>query len=337
MKAKVSAAVIFLCAAISITWLLLTLPSGYGPASAVVIASAIAFAVASAGVFIRPRLSYLLGAVSGVVALHWFWQIEFGYFPVLSSWIAFNLADGNPYSLADIFQAKLRILFAVTVVASTACSVGRLLPASWVLRNLPLRERTWPALAVCFLVIASWYGVSVSPYRIPIIADGVASELTLLHVEKRGMQFHETAITAFRDGKLYVQRNDRRLFQYRFPVRTGIGMVPEAISTRVRALMQSPQLRDLRTAPAVALRNKNAEGWYVRTGHRVSAFTTEYGTDPPIEVVDLFNDLESVALTEKELGTEGDICMGFCYDPLAGLGLANINDRCVERNGTRCK
>jgi hypothetical protein len=337
MKAKVTAAVIFLCAAISIAWLLLNLPRSHGLAPAVVIASAIAFAVASAGVFIRPRPSYLLGVASGLVALHWFWQIEFWDFPALNSWIAFNLADGNPFSSADIFQVKLRILFAVMVVTSTACSVARLLPASWVLRKLPLRERTWPALAICFLIIASWYVVSVSPYRIPIIADGIEPGLTVLHVEKRGMQFHETAITAFRDEKLYVQRNDRRLFQYRFAVRGSLGTLPETIAARVRVLVQSAQLRDLRTAPAVALRSRNAEGWYIRTGHNVLAFTTEYGTEPPREVVDLFHDLESLAPIEKELRTEGDVCMGFCYDPLAGLGLANINDRCVERNGTRCK
>lgn len=105
----------------------------------------------------------------------------------------------------------------------------------------------------------------------------------------------------------------------------------------VRELAQSAQLRDMRTAPAVALRNKNAEGWYVLIGRRVLAFTTEYETQPPREIVDLFHELESVAPPEKELRTVNDICMGSCYDPLAGLGLENMNDRCSERNGTRCK
>jgi hypothetical protein len=337
VKAKITTTTIFLCSAISIAWLLLSFQSSNRPISVAVAASALALVVASVAVFLRPRFSYCLGAVSGLVALHWFSRMEFGYFPALNSWIAFNLPDDNPHFFLDIYLAKLKILFVVTVVASTACSVIRLLPASWVQRKLPIRERTWPALAVCFLVIASWYGVSASPYRIPLIVDGVWPELTVLHVEKRGVQFHETAISTFRDGQLYLQRNDRRLFQYRFTIRGGSGVLPETITARVRMLAQSAQLRDLRTAPAIALRNKNAEGWYVRTGHSVLAFTTEYGTEPPKEVVDLFHNLESVAPAEKELGTVNDICMGFCYDPLAGLGLVNMNDRCGEKNGTRCK
>jgi hypothetical protein len=55
------------------------------------------------------------------------------------------------------------------------------------------------------------------------------------------------------------------------------------------------------------------------------------------KIVDLFHDLESIAPPEKELRTVNDVCMGFCYDPLAGLGFDNLNDLCAERNGTRCK
>lgn len=271
------------------------------------------------------------------MGLYWFSRIEFYYFPALNSWITFNLPSDNPQFFSEVFIAKLKILFVVTVVTSTAYCMTRLLPASWVLRKVPVRERTWPALAVCFLVIASWYGVSASPYRIPLIVDGAGAELNVLHVEKEGIQFHETAISASRDGRIYIQRNDRRLFQYRFVARDGVGMLPKAIAARVRMLAQSAQLRELRTAPAVILRNKNAEGWYVRTGHRVLAFTTEYETQPPKEVVDLFHELESFAPATNELRTVNDICLGFCYDPLAGLGLENLNDRCAERNGTRCK
>lgn len=335
MKTKITTIAILLCAAISIACLLLNLPRGDRPT--VVVASGIALVVASAGVFLMPRFSYCLGVVSGVVALDWFSRIELGYFPALNSWITFNLPDGNPYLFSDILLAKLKILFAATVVASTACSVTRLLPASWVLRRFPIRERTWPALVVCFLVIASWYGVSASPYRIPLIVDGVPPELAVLHVEKRGIQFHETAIRTFNDGKLYVERNDRRLFQYRFAIHAGSEVLPEGMNVRVRMLAQSTQVKDMRTAPAVALRNKNAEGWYVRTGHSVLAFTSEYGTEPPKEIVDLFHDLESVVPAKKESRAVNDICLGFCYDPLAGLGLENLNDRCAGRNWTHCK
>jgi hypothetical protein len=337
MKAKIAAVIIFLFSAMVLGWVFLTLETGRRPIPVAAIAGAFGFVIAAAGVFLKPRLSYWLGMVSGLVSLYWFSRIEFSYFPALNSWITFNLPSDNPQFFSEVFLAKLKILLVVTVATSTAYCMTRLLPASWVLRKVPVRKRTWPALAVCLLVVASWYGVSASPYRIPLIVDGIPAELIVLHVEKKGIQFHETAISASRDGRIYVQRNDRRLFQYRFVVRDGVGMLSEAITARVRTLAQSAQLKELRTAPAAALRNKNAEGWYVRTGYKVLAFTSEYGTEPPREVVDLFHELGSLAPAENEVRTVNDICMGFCYDPLAGLGLGNMNDRCSERNGTVCK
>jgi hypothetical protein len=35
------------------------------------------------------------------------------------------------------------------------------------------------------VVVASWYGLSASPYRIPLIVDGVSPELTVLHLQKK--------------------------------------------------------------------------------------------------------------------------------------------------------
>lgn len=338
MRSKIATAIIFLCTTLAIVWLFLSLQPGDRPTPVAAIASALAFVIASAGVFLRPRFSFWLGMVSGFVSLYWFSRIEFYYFPALNSWITFNLPSDNPQFFSEVFLAKLKILFVVTVVTSTAYCMTRLLPANWVLRKIPVRERTWPPLVVCFVVVAAWYGVSASPYRIPLIVDGGGVELALLHVQKEGIQFHETAISAVRDGRIYVERNNRRLFQYRFTSRAGSGVLPETITARVRELAQSTQLRDMHTASAVALRSRNAEGWYVLIRHsRVLAFTTERETQPPREVVDLFHALESVAPAENELRTVNDICMGFCYDPMAGLGLENMNDRCGGRYGTHCK
>jgi hypothetical protein len=336
MKAKVATSAVFLGSAISMTWLLRRFPPDYCSAS--VVAPVVGFMLASAVLFLRPRIGYGLGMLSGLVALHWFWQIEFGYFPALNSWIAFNLSPDNPYVAPDIYLAKLKILFAVLIVAAILCSIIRFLPVSWMLRQAPIRERTWPAVLVCMLVVVSWYVASASPYRIPLIVDSVSPEMVLLHVEKRGNQFHETAVTAYRDGKVYVERNDRRLLQYRFATRWASGILPIETASRVQAFSQSTQLLAIRTPPAIALRERNAEGWYVRMGRaRILAFTTEYGTKPPPEVVDLFHDLEAVSLDESAVDTVGDVCMGFCYDPLAGLGIKYMNDRCTDRNGTRCK
>lgn len=300
-------------------------------------ASALALVITAVGIFLRPRFSYWLGLTSALVALRWFWRIEFRYFPALNSWIAFNLPRSQPQVASEVFLAKLKIIFAVAVLTAAACSAIRLLPSDWVARKLPFRERTWPAIAVCFVVVVCWNAISVSPYRIPLIVDGVAPELTVLHVEKTGIQFHETAVRAQKDGRLYLERNDRRLFEYQFAAFGGSEVLPKALNSRVQALAHSIQFADMRTPPAVALRKKNAEGWYIRTGRGVLAFTSEYGTEPPKEIVDLFQDLHGAVTEQKEIGTVTDVCVGFCYDPLAGLGLSNMNDRCTEKNGTRCR
>jgi len=325
MRAKITAAGILLSAALSIAWLLLSFARGDRPA--ILVTCAVALAVASVGIFFWPRFSYGLGLISSLVILYWFSRFEFWDFPALNSWIAFNLPDRDPQFLEDIFQAKLKILFVTTVVTSTVVSLTRLLPDSWMLRKLPLRERTWPSLVFCFLVVASWYYVSVRPYRIPLLVKGSREpELLILHVEKRGLTFHEHSVGVVRDGSIFVQSNDRRLFQYRFAVRRGSGVLPETFVAQVRKVAQSVQLRNLHTAPTVPLRDRNAEGWYVRTGQSILAFTTEYHTEPPQEVIDMFHNLESVAPAEKEMGNVGDVCLGFCYDPLAGLWVVYITD-----------
>jgi hypothetical protein len=334
MKPKVATAILFVCSSISIVWLVLAIPHDDRIPTLAVLACALGLLAASCIVFLRPHLSYFAGTISGIAALHWFSRIEFWYFPPLNSWIQFNLPDGDP----SISIAKLRILFVVTIVTSTAWALTHLLPANWTLRKIPLRERAWPAFAVCSVVIVSWYGASASPYRIPWIVDAAPPELAVLHVEKNGIQLHETTITVYRDGKLYVTRNDRRLLQYRVEVRAANGVLPQTMNSRVQLLAQSPQIRNLRTLPATALRNWKAEGWYIRTRQGVFAFTSEYGTEPPKEVVDLFHDLEPVAPAARNLETLKDVCLGFCYDPPAGLGLRYLNDRCKEQNGTRrCK
>ena len=238
------------------------------------------------------------------------------HFPALNSWIILNLPDGNP----SIVTGKLRILFVAAVVIATAFSVTRLLPKRWTMLKRPLHERTWPSILVCLLVLVSWYSVSASPYRIPLFGRAVFPELTLLHVEKRGLQFHEKTITVYRDGRLYVAGNARRLFQYRFTVRGSEGTLPEYLSGRVR--IQCTAARR-----PVKLGSWEAEGWFVRTRQGIAAFTSENGSMPPQNVVAMFRELESVTPGDKQLGSLKDICLGFCYDPLAGLGLQYLNSR----------
>lgn len=317
-------------------------PGPYRSTELTLIASAAALLMASVIAFRWPRISHLLGLMSGVGALYWFYSIEFGYsFPALNTWVTFNLPDGTPDSSGDILFAKLKIIFAISALAATVISATRLLPRNWIIRHRPVRDRLWPALVVPALATLVWYALSVSPYRIPLIVDGIPADITLLHVEKRGNQFHETGIGVFRDGRAYLFHNDRRLFQYRFPVRLGsAALTPDS---REAAIALGEELWNAaETEPPIPLRTKNAEGWYVRAEphtkrQRILAFTTENGTPPPPRLISAFHNLESL-VPETEPSRDGkDICFGFCYDPLAGLGIVFMNNRCLDGNGTRCK
>ncbi len=343
MKQQIKTCIFYLCAASSsvclLLYLLTSLPEAYRSTQFALIANACAFLIASVILFRESRISNWLGLISGLGALYWFYGVEFGYsFPALNTWVTFNLPDAAAASSQDILIAKLKIAFAITALAATAISATRLLPAQWIMRKRPIRDRVWPALAICALAALFWYALSVSPYRIPWIVDAVSPEITLLHVEKNGSQFHETSVSIFSDGLVYLSHNDRKLFRYRFPIYAGSAVLLEDNTTRAAASELGRQLGDSATAPAVRLRSKKAEGWYVRIQHtHVLAFTTEYATQPPAQVIAVFQSLASAVPGTKYQGDAKDICFGLCYDPVAGLGLQYMNDRCGYQNGTHCK
>ncbi len=302
------------------------------------IASAFALLVSAILVFRWPRVAHWLGLVCGLVALFWFYGIEFRYpFPALNTWIVFNFSDAMPDAPQEILFSKLKIALAISVLATTAMSATCLLPTHWIIRARPVRDRVWPAIAVSIFATLFWYVISVSPYRIPLIVDGVTARLTILHVDKKGRQFHETGISIFQDGKVYSFHNDRKLFQYRFPIHAGSAILSQGNLTREAAFVLAGELAKANTAPAVRLRSQEAEGWYVRTPRNVLAFSSEDGTLPPPKLLTVFRDLESVAPATNQTDYLKDICFGFCYDPLAGLGIVYLNDRCTFGNGAHCK
>ena len=199
MKEKITCCIVYVCAAICSSWLLLCLvkrfPAAYRSTELTLIASASALLMASVIAFRWPRISHLLGLMSGVGALYWFYSIEFGYpFPALNTWVTFNLPDGTPDSSGDILFAKLKIIFAISALAATAISATRLLPRHWIIRHRRVRDRLWPALVVSALATLGWYAFSVSPYRIPLIVDGISADSTsvLLHLGISGPVAHPT-------------------------------------------------------------------------------------------------------------------------------------------------
>jgi hypothetical protein len=191
------------------------------------------------------------------------------------------------------------------------------------------------------MVLSVWFGCAVVPYRLPgEVQHGVVPDLRILHVEKRGLQFHETEVSTFRDS-FYISQNNRRLFQYAFEIRSFRGELPANTLERVTSPSQLPQPRGMPTEPPKALRVWNAEGWYFlgrKTG--VLSFTSENETKPPQELVAVFYEIEGLRPTE-DWGRESinDVCLGFCYDPLAGLGFLYAADRCRMDNDwwARCR
>lgn len=327
VRPALAAAAIFLCTALSIASLFLkmglgAITSGYWPAL-IAISSPFLFLCACALVFFRPTLGYVLGGTAGLVALPWFVLTESSARP--SVWTYLNGPDpfgdsGRPY-------ATLKILSVALIAAAVTCSFLRLLPSGLLLRNSPLSRRSWPAIAAAIVVPAVWLHHSAQPWMLPTIVDGIPPEFRILHVEKRGLQFHETSVSSFRDGRFWVSWNDRRLLQYRFQSRSMDGLMPPIIREQAKAFAHSNTLRNLRTAPPVALRSWNADGWYVAVrSSPLLAFTSEYGTTPPQEVRDVLEQIEKLPGTQRSLAIE-DVCLGFCYDPVAGLGFWYSNQQ----------
>jgi hypothetical protein len=301
--------------------------------------SPLIFGFAGAATYYSPPVGYRMGLAAGCMALPWFiWSEGFPFnFQMVNSWITFNLSEGN--DLGNILLAKLKILAVGLIVIAIVVSALRLIPPRWTFRNSPLCTRTWPAFAVCIAVLATWFGCAALPYRIPTIVDSVWPELSVLHVEKQGLQFHETRVSVWRNHKFSIFRNDRRLFQYQFKERVDEGYrLPPSVFQHLATLIRSSQLQ----VPAIwprALRTRTAEGWYLLTGRtRVLVYTTELGTVPPKEITDLFHEIEVQETERKSQSYARDVCLGFCYDPLAGLGISYINSRCrTDRDGTRCE
>jgi hypothetical protein len=235
----------------------------------------------------------------------------------------------RPWDQAFLTFAKWKIAAVALIIVATSYTALRLLPQGWTVRNRPVCERTWPAFAVCLVVLAVWFRTAAIPYRLPLIVDAMSPEVRILHVQKSGLRFHETGIAVYRDSRFFIWENDRRLFQYRFEEGDGNGVLPPPLMPDAHALSCPPQPADLRPLIPKALRSWKADGWYmVDAKNRVCVFTSEVGTVPPKDVITVFQDVISFPLLERSTWPIADVCLGFCYDPPAGLHLANVNNRC---------
>jgi len=115
-------------------------------------------------------------------------------------------------------------------------------------------------------------------------------------------------------------RDERRLFQYQYKVRIARAALSQTLHESARASLQLPRLSQMQTGSVRALRSWNAEGWYVVLDRsRVLAFTSEYHTMPPKQITDVFYEIQNLPARDELSQTLHDVCMGFCYEPVAAL------------------
>lgn len=336
VTSKLTAALVFLCTGVSVACLFFRFP--HLPIDDVSLwstplrmaAKSAARLLCCAGVLVsfRPRFGYPLGFIAGATALPWYVLTESSLSP-FNSWVYLNIEMPSREKWVLTF-VKLELISAALIVATLACSSLRSLPKSWSFRGKSIRYRTWPVIAVSFVAMAVWFARCVTPYSVPGYDNWSNSELRILHIQKRGLRFEETTVRAFRDGRVWIIRDARSLFQYRSEVRLTMPVLGDAPTTYagLRSLSQSPELWNMRTAAPHMLRSWNAEGWYVvLKDSRLLAFTTQHRTAPPEAITQLFRELVALPATDCPSSAIRDVCLGFCYDPIAALGFTQLSQR----------
>ena len=169
-------------------------------------------------------------------------------------------------------------------------------------------------------VAACWQIGVTAPYRIPPALDGVAPELRVLHVEKRGLAYSESQVNVFRDGIVYLEQDRRRLFQNRIKIRLTRALLSHELLERVRATIPLLVRGQQSARAAKPLRAWNAEGWYVIVGNLdLFSFTTENHATPPQQLTDIFFEIHMLPTEGSAFRSLRGTCLGFCFDPFAQL------------------
>jgi hypothetical protein len=301
-------------------------------------------AFAAGAVSSRPKVAHV-AALTGLVGapwLYWHFMTESGLGNV---WLIFNVPANElrMFSYSTLAYALLAILsVALLAIAVTTASL-RLLPSKWLLRGTPVRERTWPAFAVSFLLLAVWFRQSVMPYRIPGAVDySDYPFFQILHVEKHGLQFREMCVSLSgrvnRPMSVGFSWDDRRLFEYRFEEKGASGgQLPEPLVGRVQAFLRIKDGRK-QSDTVKPIRAWNADAWYVKAGSGLRIYGTPTGSPPPPEITALFRDLDQLPRSSVRQSQLRDVCLGSCFDALSSMGYLYENHRCFnDGHGLVCR
>lgn len=241
------------------------------------------FALAVATLFLRPGFAYCTGFLASALALPYMIGRELSYPYYGNSWVTLNL-PADRFSEPVLTYARLSILSVVLVSISTMLSLLRLCPDNWTLRNRPVRSRTWPAFALSIFVVAAWFAHSVTPYRVPTEHGGVTPEISVIHIEKRGLHLTETRVSVMRDGRLYLSDDIRKPLRYESEGEMFEGHLSSwDKSQHILDFVRSVEFKALKGSSKRELpRNWNSDTWYVY-GERVPfvAFSSASNTAPP--------------------------------------------------------
>jgi hypothetical protein len=303
------------------------------------------FAFAAGAVPYRPVVAHAT-ALMGVVSVPWIYRDLISSKGLGDSvWLMFNQPN-NTYDIYAMYPpyAVLGICTVALISFALTTAVLRLLPTRWEFRKTRLAERTWPALAASFVVLAVWFSQSVLPYRIPgAVEFSDYPVLQILHVEKCGLQFHERCFSIYwqrpyRPASVSFRGSDRRLFQYRFQNYSSSLQLPKALGEHIQAMVESSAHEKRQQDVVKPIWNWNADRWYFSNGSGLREYGAFNGSNPPQEVVDLFRELDGTPRNSEAQFELKDVCLGFCYDPLSAMGWLYSNHRCFnDSHGVVCR
>jgi hypothetical protein len=304
--------------------------------------SAVLFAFAAGTIPYRPTFAHT-AALAGLVSVPWIYSNAMTDSGLGNVWLVFNVPDKE---LGAYLPPSAQVAIAIVgLIALAVATAGlRLLPARWQIRGTPLRQRTWPAVGVSTVVLVVWFSQSVLPYRIPGAVDySDYPVLQILHVEKRGRQFHEKCFSVYwqrpyRPISVSFAGSDRQLFQYRFQHNGSALQLPKVLVERIQAMIESGH--EKRQQEVVRpIWNWNADRWYFSgQGSGLRVYDASNGSNPPEEIVDLFRELDRAPRYSETRSELKDVCFGFCFDPLSAMGWLSANHRCFnDGHGLVCR
>jgi len=273
--------------------------------------------VSSIRVFMVRRFADVIALAGAILAWPYFRLAAFPRY-TFSPWLAFNLPGESSEIRSAFLVSTLVILTTSLMVAATAYSVLRLTPRTWSSGGLPLRDRAWPASVLTFLFTVVWYFSAVTPYQIPIFdIHQNLPYISMVHVEKHGLQLHETSLAIYRDGQFYLAQNERRLFQYSFRRTLATGVLTEDCFQLFHDLANSPpELNGSDVSSYVPPKTWNADRWFVFIQGKAGRKPIKKDVSVvPEQLLGLFQNAQKLPQERTRLETARDACLGFCYDP----------------------